>query len=61
MADETITYPRSLDDIPLWRQRELEADLVWFSRYPPSERLAYIDREWEETLRFIERFRQEKR
>ena len=61
MADKTIVYPRSIDDIPLWRQRELEADLLWFSGYPPTKRLAYIDREWEQTQRFIQRFSLEKR
>lgn len=61
MAEKTIQYPRSINDIPPWRQRELEADLIWFSRYRPSERLAYIEREWEETVRFIERFRLDKR
>lgn len=61
MAGKTIAYPKSIDDIPLWRQRELEADLLWFSKYPPSKRLAYIDREWEQTERFIQRFSLEKR
>ena len=59
MADKTIVYPRSIDDIPLWRQRELEADLLWFSGYPPSK--LSIDREWEQTQRFIQRFSLEKR
>ena len=61
MANKTIAYPRSLDDIPLWRQRELEEDLLWFSRYTPSKRLAYIEREWEQTARFIDRFSLERR
>jgi hypothetical protein len=61
MAERTILYPRSLEDIPRWRQRELEADLLWFSRYSPSKRLAYIDREWEQTERFIQKFSLERR
>ena len=52
-----IQYPASLRDIPRWRQRELEENLRWFSRYPPAKRLAYIDREWEETQHFIRRYR----
>jgi len=43
-----IIYPKSLKDIPLWRQRQLAQDLLWFSRFSPVERLQYIDREWEE-------------
>ncbi|MGB9627240.1 MAG: hypothetical protein ACPL6D_01150 [Thermodesulfobacteriota bacterium] len=56
MALKKIVYPKSLKDIPLWRRRELEEDLLWFSRFLPAERLRYIDREWEETQEFIKRF-----
>lgn len=56
MADEKIPYPKSLRDIPRWRQREIEEDLRWFLRFSPSKRLEYIDREWDEARRFIDRF-----
>ena len=61
MRNKTIAYPRSLGDISLERQSELEENLLWFSRYTPSKRLAYIEREWEQTARFIERFSLERR
>jgi hypothetical protein len=51
-----IEYPKSLKDIPLWRQRQLAQDLLWFSKFSPCERLRYIDREWEEIQTFIKRF-----
>jgi hypothetical protein len=53
---KAIIYPRSLKDIPLWRRRQLAEDLLWFSKYSPVERLEYVDREWEQTQRFIETF-----
>ena len=49
-------YPKFLKDIPLWRRRQLEQDLLWFSKYPPVKRLQQIDREWEEIQAFINRF-----
>jgi hypothetical protein len=56
MPERKIRYPKSLRDIPRWRQKELAENLLWFFRYTPSERLAYIDREWEETRKFIEKY-----
>jgi hypothetical protein len=56
MATTKISYPRSLKDIPRWRQRQLEAELLWFSRFSPCERLRYIDQEWEEIQEFIKKF-----
>jgi len=56
MALKKIVYPKTLKDIPLWRQRQLEEDLLWFSRFSPCERLRYIDQEWEEIQGFIEKF-----
>jgi hypothetical protein len=38
MASKKIVYPKTLKDIPLWRQRQLEEDLLWFSRFSPSQR-----------------------
>jgi len=49
-------YPKSLKDIPVWRQRQLAQDLLWFSKFSPCERLRYIDREWEEIQLFINKF-----
>jgi len=56
MALKKIVYPKSLKDIPLWRQRQLAQDIRWFSRFSPVERLRYIDREWEEIQTFINKF-----
>ncbi len=56
MAPLKIRYPKSLKDIPLWRQRQIEEDLLWFSRFSPAQRLECIDREWEEIQEFIKRF-----
>ena len=56
MAPKKMIYPKSLKDIPLWRQRQLAQDLLWFSKFSPCERLRYIDREWEEVQQFIKKF-----
>lgn len=56
MVSQKIVYPKSLKDIPLWRQRQIEEDLLWFSRFSPCERLRYIDREWEEIQAIIKKF-----
>jgi len=56
MASKKIVYPKTLKDIPLWRQRQLEEDLLWFSRFSPAQRLECIDREWKEIQDFIKRF-----
>ncbi|MBM4351264.1 MAG: hypothetical protein FJ106_15400 [Deltaproteobacteria bacterium] len=56
MAPLKIKYPKSIKDIPLWRRRQLEEDLLWFSRFSPAHRLECIDREWKEIQDFIEKF-----
>ncbi len=56
MTSKKLTYPKSLKDIPVWRQRQLAQDLLWFSKFSPVERLNYIDREWEEIQLFIKKF-----
>ena len=56
MAGNKIAYPKLLKDIPPWRSRQLAEDLLWFSKFSPSERLKYVDREWTQIQRFIERF-----
>jgi hypothetical protein len=56
MIREKIAYPKSLKDIPVWRQRQLAQDLLWFSKFSPCERLRYIDREWEEIQTFVDKF-----
>ncbi len=56
MANKKIVYPKSLKDIPVWRQRQLAQDLLWFSTFSPNERIRYIDREWEEIQQFIKKF-----
>jgi hypothetical protein len=56
MAGKRIVYPKSLKDIPLWRRRQIAEDILWFSKYTPSERLDYIDREWVEVQDFIRDF-----
>jgi hypothetical protein len=56
MMSNKIIYPKSLKDIPVWRQRQLARDLLWFSKFSPCERLRYIDREWEEIQTFINKF-----
>ncbi len=50
---KTIVYPNSLKDIPPWRRRQITADILWFTRYSPSERLEFVDREWAEIQEFI--------
>jgi len=61
MALKKIFYPKSLRDIPLWRQNQLAQDLLWFSRFSPVERLRYIDQEWKEIQTFINKFGLKKR
>ncbi len=56
MASQKIVYPKSLKDIPVWRQRQLAQDLIWFSKFSPCERIRYIDQEWEEIQQFIRKF-----
>jgi len=56
MPRKKIVYPKSLKDIPAWRQRQLAQDLLWFSKFSPAERLQYIDREWEEIQTYIKKF-----
>jgi hypothetical protein len=56
MPPKKIVYPKSLKDIPPWRRRQITQDLLWFSKYPPCERLRYIDREWDEIQIFIKKF-----
>ncbi|NWG02530.1 MAG: hypothetical protein HXY44_06720 [Syntrophaceae bacterium] len=56
MASLKFKYPKSLKDIPLWRQRQLKEDLLWFLKFSPVERLEGIDREWEEIQDFIKKF-----
>ena len=61
MALRKIVYPKSLRDIPLWRQNQLAQNLLWFSRFSPVERLRYIDQEWKEIQTFINKFGLKKR
>ena len=56
MMSKKIVYPKSLKDIPVWRQHQLAQDLLWFSKFSPCERLRYIDRESEEIQTFINKF-----
>lgn len=56
MTRKKIIYPKSLNDIPSWRRREITRDIVWFSRFPPADRLEHIDREWAEIQDFIAKF-----
>jgi hypothetical protein len=56
MTSKKIVYPKSLKEIPLWRQRQLEENLSWFSKFSPTERLRYIEREWDEIQTFINKF-----
>ena len=56
MPTKKIVYPKSLKEIPLWRRRQITEDIQWFSKYTPTERLDYIDREWEEVQDFIRHF-----
>jgi hypothetical protein len=56
MARLKFNYPKTLKDIPLWRQRQLEEDILWFSRFSPAQRLEIMDREWEEIQGFIKKF-----
>jgi len=56
MAPKKIVYPKSLKDIPSWRRRQLEEDLLWFSKFSPCERLRFVDQEWKEIQTFINKF-----
>ena len=51
-----IVYPKYLKDIPLWRRRQITQDILWFSKYTPTQRLDYVDREWEDIQDFITKF-----
>jgi hypothetical protein len=55
-AMKKIIYPKSLGDIPLWRRRQITQDILWFSRFSPTERLEHIDREWAEIQDFVAKF-----
>jgi hypothetical protein len=61
MALKKIVYPKSLKDIPLWRQNQIAQDLLWFSRFSPVERLRYIVQEWKDIQTFINKFGLKKR
>jgi hypothetical protein len=52
----TIVYPKSLKDIPAWRRRQIAQDIQWFTRYSPTERLDYVDREWADIQSFIKEY-----
>jgi hypothetical protein len=56
VTNNKIVYPKSLKDIPPWRRRQITQDILWFSRFPPSERLEHTDREWAEIQDFVETF-----
>lgn len=56
MAPLKIKYPKTLKDIPSWRQRQIEQDLRWFLRLSPAQRLECVDREWKEIQEFIRKF-----
>ncbi|MBN1103564.1 MAG: hypothetical protein JXL84_09155 [Deltaproteobacteria bacterium] len=56
MSPQKNTYPRSWNDIPLWRRREIARDMSWFLKYSPVERLDYVDREWAEIQDFIKKY-----
>ena len=56
MATKKAVYPKFLKDIPLWRRREITRDLLWFSKYSPTERLDFVDREWADIQDYIQRF-----
>jgi hypothetical protein len=56
MPRKKIVYPKSLKEIPAWRQRQLAQDLLWFSKFSLCERLRYIDQEWVEIQEFINKF-----
>lgn len=56
MEPQKLKYPKTLKDIPSWRQRQIEADLRWFLAFSPGQRLRWVDREWREIRDFIERF-----
>jgi hypothetical protein len=56
MPSKKIVYPKSLKDIPLWRQRQIKEDILWFSRFSPTRRLECIDQEWKDIQDFIKKF-----
>lgn len=51
-----IRYPKTLEDIPVDRQKELEESLSHFLKFSPCKRLSYIEREWAEWQEYIQRF-----
>jgi len=53
---KTTIYPKSLKDIPSWRRRQITQDILWFTRYSPSERLEFVDREWADIQNFIKNY-----
>jgi hypothetical protein len=56
MRPKEIIYPKSLKDIPPSRRHQITRDILWFSRYSPTQRLEHIDREWAEIQDFIGKF-----
>jgi hypothetical protein len=51
-----IVYPKSVQDIPAERVKEMEKDLSHFLSFSPCERLSYLDKEWTELQDYISRF-----
>jgi hypothetical protein len=51
-----ISYPKSVEDIPADRRKELEEELNHFLKFSPCDRLNYVEREWSAFQDYIKRF-----
>lgn len=51
-----INYPKSVEDIPADRRKELEEELNHFLKFSPCQRLNYVEREWSAFQDYIKRF-----
>ena len=51
-----IRYPKSAEDIPAERRKEMEDDLNHFLKFSPCQRLKYVEREWSDLQDYIKRF-----
>ncbi len=51
-----IYYPKSVEEIPPERRKEIEKELIHFLRFSPCERLRYVEKEWIDFRDYINKF-----
>jgi hypothetical protein len=51
-----IRYPKSIEEIPAERRKELEKEIAHFLKFSPCQRLRYVEREWTALQEYIKKF-----